>query len=407
MTFPLSLPSGCLDIPARLNLTDHIVSRHVLLGQGERSALECDGDEVTFAELDAWTDSVGTALNAAGIGGGDRFVIWAPNSVWYVLAVLGGMKAGAVPVLVSSTCRPAAVKAIVQRTHAKGVLVTPEFPSPKGRRLGFPTLDLALYDQPHRAHQALPADTGADDTAYVTCVPDGGGELRAVAYAHRVVIAAGDPIRYGLLRLTPDDTCLMPAPLSAGFALDFSLYLPLSAGARALIYQGSADPKSVLATIDSKQVSVLVGTPALYREMCSLVADGLFDLGSLRLALSLGGELPGPLLDELRRRFGLDVVALAAQPETHVFAASPEDDRRREAFGLPLPGRVVEVVTEGGNQAAVGQVGQLCFPSGDPALASGYDGMDAEWWAKHEHGWYHSGHLAYRDEDGCLRRATP
>jgi len=33
--------------------------------------------------------------------------------------------------------------------------------------------------------------------------------------------------------------------------------------------------------------------------------------------------------------------------------------------------------------------------------------MDAEWRSRHENGWYRSGHLASRDGDGCLRRATP
>jgi acyl-coenzyme A synthetase/AMP-(fatty) acid ligase len=336
------------------------------------------------------------ALHTVGVSRGDRFVIRAPNSFWYVMAVLGGMKAGAVPVLVSSDGAAGAVDAVVRRTGAKRQFATSEL-----RAL----FDLALNDPGDPAVSALPADTGADDTAYVTCGLAAGGELRPVAYAHRVVIAAGEPIRYGLLQLTPDDLCLVPSELSGPFALDFSLILPLSTGAKATIYRGPADPKSVLAALETEQATVLVGTPDLYRGIAALEAGDGAAPGSLRLALALGEALPSGLRKELRRRFGLDVVALAARPETHVFAASPEGEAASDVIGLPLAGRDVELLTETGAPAAVGQVGRLCFPSGDPALAVGYEGMDADWRARHPDGWYYSDQLASRGEDGCLRSA--
>ncbi|HEY4409545.1 MAG TPA: AMP-binding protein, partial [Acidimicrobiia bacterium] len=283
---------------------------------------------------------------------------------------------------------------VVRQTGARGVLVTPELS--ERRAAGFRTVDLALSDLVAGPHPAVPSATAAGDTAYVTCVLDARREPRFVAYAHRVVIAAGDPIRYGLLRLTPEDTCLVPEELSAPFAFDFALGLPLSAGARALVHQGSDDAGAILSAVERHAATILVGTPRLYQSL-GAARPGAFDLGSLRLAVCLGEGLPEPLQAELRRHFGLDVVAAAATPETHVFAATADGDGRSDTLGFPLPGRTVEVLTERGDRAATGQVGELCFPPGDPALAVGCGGAG---------GWYRSGLLASRDDDGSLRRAT-
>ena len=380
----------------------------MLLGHGDRAALDCDGDLITYSELDVWTDQVAAALQDGGVGGGQRFVLWAPNSVWYVLAVLGGMKAGAVPVLVPSSWSPDAVEAVAHRTGAMGVLATPECPvtSDVGPRLR--TFDLAAGDDLGAGSLPLGEDSASDDIAYVTCVPDGADGFRAVAYAHRVVIGAGDPIRYGLLQLAPDDVCLVPGELSGDFALDFSVYLPLSAGAQTVLQRGCgpADPKSVLAAVERNSATILVGTPDLYRDLAALGADGRCDLGPVRLAVSVG-DVSRNLVDELRRRLGLEVVTAAGDPETHVFAATPEGQAAPGVLGLPLVGRDVEILTKNGAPAAVGQIGRLCLRSDDPGLAAGYDGMHASWRSRHQGGFYCTDRFAYRDEAGCLHQTSP
>src|SRR5437660_4707217 len=51
---------------------------------------------VTYADLDAATDRFATALARRGIGPGDRVTLFMPNSVEFVIAFYGTLKAGGV-----------------------------------------------------------------------------------------------------------------------------------------------------------------------------------------------------------------------------------------------------------------------------------------------------------------------
>jgi acyl-coenzyme A synthetase/AMP-(fatty) acid ligase len=376
-----ALPPGCLDIPEQVNITEHIVSRHVLLGRGDQVALRCDGQSLTFAELETLTDVVSVSLRAAGVGRGDRIVLCAPNSLAYAACVLGAMKAGVVPVLVDPETTAAAVGRIIEESGAELALTDPS------------QLD-KLCDGAGAAGEPVRADTGADEPAYIHYSRSG----QPVVHAHRAVIAAGDPIRYGFLRLRPGDRCLVAGDLTSMLGFDFGLLFPLASGARAVLQSGPVTPERVLATADGEGVSILVAGPDLYRGLDGLTgAEQRFDLSSLRLALCGPEPAADSVYHDVLSRFGLEVRSITGHTEAHVYAVDhPDVPVKPGSLGVPLAGRGVVVLTEDGREADIREVGRICLPSDDPALAL----------SNARNGWYDSGHLAYRDEDGYLWPVT-
>jgi acyl-coenzyme A synthetase/AMP-(fatty) acid ligase len=374
-----ALPPGCLDIPEQVNITEHIVSRHVLLGRGDQVALRCAGRSLTFAELEALTDTVSASLRAAGAGRGDRIVLCSPNSLAYAACVLGAMKAGVVPVLTGPGTTPAALGRIVDDTGAALVLTDPA------------QLDeLCSGDGAGTGGEPVREDTLADEPAYIHYTADG----RPVVHAHRTVIGAGDPIRYGFLRLRPGDCCLVAGDLTAMLGFDFALLFPLASGARAVLHDGPATPRRILASAEQEGASILVGGPEFYRGLVDTVGvEQRFDLSGIRLALCGPEPLADSVYHEVRSRFGLEVRAITGHAEAHVYAVDhPDVPVKRGSLGVPLPGRGVVVLTDDGREADIREVGRICLPSDDPALAL----------SNHRNGWYDSGDLAYRDEDGYL-----
>jgi acyl-coenzyme A synthetase/AMP-(fatty) acid ligase len=372
-----ALPPGCLDIPEQVNITEHIVSRHVLLGRGDQVALRCAGRSLTFAELETLTDTVSASLRAEGAGRGDRIVLCSPNSLAYAACVLGAMKAGVVPVLTGPGTTPAALSRIVDDTGAVLVLTDPA------------QLE-KLCDGAGTGGEPVREDTLADEPAYIHYTADG----RPVVHAHRTVIGAGDPIRYGFLRLRPGDCCLVAGDLTAMLGFDFALLFPLASGARAVLHAGPTTPPRILASAEQERASILVGGPDFYRGLVDTVGvEQRFDLSGIRLALCGPGPLADSVYHEIRSRFGLEVRSITGHPEAHVYAADhPDVPAKPGSLGVPLPGRGVVVLTDDGREAAVHEVGRICLPSDDPALAL----------AGRRNGWFDSGHLAYRDEDGYL-----
>lgn len=379
-----ALPPGCLDIPEQVNITEHIVSRHVLLGRGDRIALRWGRQSLTFAELEDRTDRVGGGLRMAGAGRGDRIILCAPNSLDYATCVLGAMKAGVVPVLVAPPTSRGALERIAIDTAARLVLTDPARLGELGASAGEPVRE----------------DTLADEPAYIHFTGDG----RAVVHAHRTVIGAGDPIRYGFLRLRPGDRCLAAGDLTTMLGFDFGLLFPLAAGARALLHSGPPSPETVLATAEEEEASILVGPADLYRGLCSLPAAGrCFDLSRIRLALCGLEPLSQSVYHEVRARFGLEVRSVTGHPEAHVYAVDhPDQPVKPGSLGVPLPGRGVVVLTEDGREADIREVGRVCLRSDDPALALVGARIQPPTANGGGDGWHDSGHLAYRDEDGYL-----
>src|SRR5881296_3057507 len=81
------------------------------------------GDRVvTFAELDAASDRLAGALARRGVARGDRVTIFMPNSIEFVVAFYGTLKAGAVVNPINALSKEREVRFQVDDAGARAVL---------------------------------------------------------------------------------------------------------------------------------------------------------------------------------------------------------------------------------------------------------------------------------------------
>lgn len=416
-TAGLELPQNFMQIPPQLNIADAVVTRHVREGRGDRIALHCDGRSLSYAELEAMVNRAGNALLAMGLHRGDRFLIRAHNSLAYAATILGGMKIGAVPIPSSTQFRAWEVEHTINNSAAALVLTTEEHSDVVDQvAVGCPTLhEISFLEGPgsenrrsfaelcdqQPTHLAA-ANTRADEPAYAIYTSGTSGKPKGVEHAHRVIIGAGHPVVYGFLRLEEDECCVIPLELSWMFTIDFSLLFPLYAGGRAVLYRGRFEPDRFFEQVEQFRVTRLVGAPTMFRMLLSIPdIERRHDLSSVRMACVGGEPLPEDTHRQVRARFGFPIYEMYGQTEAHVSLGNPPDRPPRiGSMGLPLPGRLAIVLDDDGKEAPVSEVGHLCFPSNEPALALGYRNMAEQWASNQKDGWYYSGDLARRDADG-------
>src|ERR1700761_7474327 len=72
----------------------------------ERLAINYDGEEITYAELYAWSSRVAAKLRTSGVQPGQRVSAFAANSLEYAVLLLGVMLAGGISAPVSFRCTP-------------------------------------------------------------------------------------------------------------------------------------------------------------------------------------------------------------------------------------------------------------------------------------------------------------
>jgi acyl-CoA synthetase (AMP-forming)/AMP-acid ligase II len=215
----------------------------------------------------------------------------------------------------------------------------------------------------------------------------------------------------GYLGLNSDDriASLLPFSFVYGFnQLTTSLYVGAT-----LIVERSTLAQEIVATLRRERVTVLAAVPPLWQQLLGLAAFRDARLDSLRTVTNAGGRLPPETVRQLRR----------AQPQaslflmyglTEVFRSTflpPEEvDAHPDSMGRAVPESTVYVVTDVGELAKPGEVGELVH--GGPTVAIGYFGDEQGskrvfranpfMKAGEPERVVYSGDLVRRDEDGRL-----
>ena len=162
------------------------------------------------------------------------------------------------------------------------------------------------------------------------------------------------------------------------------------------------EPEAVAAALRGG-VTYLQGVPAHFNLLFESGVLDRLDVSGVR-GVYLGGSLVTFALDqEVARRFPAATIAHGyGSTESGPYSIGlrgPDVLTRPGTIGLPAPGVEAKVIDPGGGEAAPGDVGELLVRA--PNVMDGYFGndeltrqvIDAD-------GWYHTGDLVRRDDDG-------
>jgi long-chain acyl-CoA synthetase len=125
-----------------------------------------------------------------------------------------------------------------------------------------------------------------------------------------------------------------------------------------------------------------------------------YDTSSLELCVSGGAAMPVEVLRGFEDAFGCKVLEGYGLSETCGTASFNRPDRERKpgSIGLPVEGVEMKVVDEEGADVPQGEVGEIVMRS--PHVMKGYFGRDDATAEVMRDGWFHTGDMAYVDDEG-------
>lgn len=162
-------------------------------------------------------------------------------------------------------------------------------------------------------------------------------------------------------------------------------------------------PKDLLRVIEKNKVTTFCAPPTIYR---FLIKEDLkaFDLSNLKYCVVAGEPLNPEVFKQFYELTGLKLMEGYGQTEcTVAMATYPWMEPKPGSMGKPSPGYFVDLINDEGKSCEVGEEGQIAFSTlkNKPVgMFKGYYRDDALTQKVWKDGWYYTGDIAWRDEDG-------
>jgi benzoate-CoA ligase family protein len=400
----------------RFNLASWFVDRHLEQGRGDRTALVCGDDQVSYARLAALVNRTGNVLRELGVRQEERVLLALSDGVEFVATWYAAQKIGAVTAEIYTFLPSKDIAYYLDYTRA-GVVVVDETTIDRVREaqieLGdrpWPRVLLAVgeVDELHegeasfdtlvaQAPDALDAaPTGPDEIAIWKFTTGSTGMPKACVHRAVTPLRSFEHYARGVLDIAENDLVLPVPKLFFGYARDLAALYPFGVGAAGIVFPERATSVRVFELIARHRPTVLVNVPTMMRAMLEQPHQ---DVSCLRLCTSAGEALP----EELHRRwldtFGVEVLdGIGSSEAYHIYISSRPGAARPGTLGQAVPGYAARVVDEGGAELPDGETGRLWI-EGDTAALMYWDARDksVETYAGNV---VMSGDLFARDVDG-------
>jgi 2-aminobenzoate-CoA ligase len=410
------LPLAGFDYPEWLNAGVELTDRMVERGFGDRTALIGNGRRRSYKELTDWTNRLARALvENYGVKPGNRVLVRGPNNPAVVACWLAATKAGAVVVNTMPMLRAGELAKIVDKAQiqlalcdtramdeitacAKDSWYLKQVIGFDGTANHDAELDRAALEKPVSFEAVR---TGRDDVALLGFTSGTTGVPKATMHFHRDILIIADGYAKEVLGVTPDDVFVGSPPLAFTFGLGGLAVFPLRFGAAATLLE-NASPPNMIEIIEKYRATISFTAPTAYRAMLKAMDEGA-DLSSLRIAVSAGETLPGPVFEEWTAKTGKPILdGIGATEMLHIFITNRLGDMHAATTGRPVTGYEARIVDDAMNELPRGEIGRLAVrgPTGCRYLA---DKRQKDYVRK---GWNLTGDSFVQDEDGRFHFAA-
>ncbi|MEN3535976.1 long-chain fatty acid--CoA ligase [Microbispora sp. ZYX-F-249] len=387
-----------------------------------------DATAVVFGDLrlpyslvNTIANQVANLLVSRGIGRGDKVALACPNLPYFPFVYYGILKAGATVVPLNVLLQTREIAYHLNDSDAKAFFCfegSPELPLGERGRGGFAETEVTehffvLPATPFATESELgetlwaaldgvsgefeTVQTSAEDTAVILYTSGTTGQPKGAELTHQNMVMNAI-VSDEMFPRQAQNTYLVTLPLFHSFGQT----VLLNAGFRrrgTLVLMPRFEPAEALALMKREEVTLFAGVPTMYWAMLTAVQTGAAEVpSSLVTAVSGGAALPVEVLKDFSAAFGVDILEGYGLSETSPVASFNQPGRPAKAgsIGTPIWGVEMKLVDAGWNTA--GDVGEIAIRGHN--IMKGYYNRPEATAEVMKDGWFRTGDVARRDEDG-------
>lgn len=338
---------------------------------------------------------------------GERIAVYSKNRAEYVMLFLACMKSGLILVPLNFRLMPRELDILIKDAEPSLFFFEKEFAEQVTK------LETLAQIKQHKNIEDItvflngevgPADyepengTDIKDIIMILYTAGTTGLSKGVIINHEMLF--WNAINTGLrLDLNSFDHTQSYAPFfhTGGWNVLFTPFL-LHGGSHTLLQ--SFDAEQIIRLMEKERSTILFGVPTMLQMMSDLDYFREADLSSVRYAIVGGAPMPIPLINIwhqkgifIRQGFGLTEVG------PNCFSLHQDDAiRKKGSIGFPNFYIDAKVTRENGSECVANEVGELWLKS--PVVTPGYWRKEKETSESITGGYFHTGDLVRKDEDG-------
>ncbi|MFP5311038.1 MAG: long-chain-fatty-acid--CoA ligase [Actinomycetes bacterium] len=381
-------------------------------------ALIVGGDQVSYADLWDQTRAYAGALRARGISPGDAVAVLIPNVPDFARVYYAVLSLGAVVVPVHALLKAREIEYVLQDSGAKllvcaaplltegaagaaasGIDVLTVMAPDDG---GFPRLETeADAAEPIRTYQPC----RPSDTATILYTSGTTGKPKGALGTHFALVEQTSVLLTSVMDFRPGDVLFGGLPLFHTFGQTVVLNTGLRAGATIVLMPRFTGPDA-LKLLARHNVNIFIGVPTMYVALLEAAKTVPDRPAALRYGISGGASLPLAVMDRFRDVYGVEIHEGYGLTETSPVAAFNHVGTapRPGTIGVPIWGVDIEIarpeVAERIELLPNGELGELVIRG--HLLMKGYLNRPEATAEAMVNGWFRSGDLGMKDDDGYL-----
>ncbi|MGV9709501.1 acyl-CoA synthetase [Gordonia sp. NPDC003424] len=373
-------------------------------------------DQVTtYRELDSRTTRLAHALADLGVTKGDRVALLSANHPAYLEGLFAAGLLGAILVPLNArltapevtyTLRDSGAHVLIYSADLADIAESSAAEAGTERLVvidGEPGVGTLGYEQAieQAGVERIDTEVGHDDPCFIMYTSGTTGHPKGVVLTQGAVTFAVMNVVIDL-DFTSDEVSLVTAPLFHTGALNFVALPTLLKGGTLIIEEGF-DAGRALQLVAERGVTYSFGVPTMLDAMSAHPDWATTDVSSIRRWIASGAPVPPRTLNTYAARgialcqgYGLTEAgpgALILKPG-HV-------QRKLGTAGVPHFFADVRVVNEDGTETATGERGEIQV-QGPNLLREYWNRPDATDDAFTEDGWFHTGDVGVRDDEGYI-----
>lgn len=339
----------------------------------------------TYEELNAEANKLGRALNALGVGAGDKVGVLMPNCPEFIVGVFAALKAGAIFVPLNVALQGRELTYVINHSDAKAIICAPPFDEvlsmlrPQIPQAKFiitlnddpddpKLLSYHTLTAPHDGSNLKPV-VNLEDTAAIYYTSGTTGLPKGAMLSHVNVLT--NTVAIGkAVNASRNDFPLTCVPMFHALAMTACVMVPVFGGMTNVLMEVFL-PQPVLQAFNDWKITVFVGVPTMFAVLANMPHLDRYDVSHLRLGFCGGAPLTTVIADKFEAKFPCKIYEGYGLSEcSPLVSVNPLNNRKIGSIGKSMDRITWKIVDKKGMELPRNTTGEIIVSG--PNIMKGY-----------------------------------